>query len=226
MRPVSSSASRPKHLAGGVRSAQTLGGNEVMTLSRFIELAAGPATGAALAAILAWVVGQRISARWSVWQKRRESSLVAVSEFGRLYGEFFSIWKLWNYSLHDDVETPKDVQWHLLERAASAEAAVESLLVRLTCQTSMTSREVETAGKFRQAYQQLRQVIRDGDKLDWSRHDHPEYVAFKRLAVAFALLLATMDQKGQPSEHQASRALLDITSNRWESNWSEPVEGM
>ena len=129
----------------GLAGPNKLGGNEVVTLSKFIELAVGPATGAALAAVLAWLVGQRISARWSVWQKRRESSLAAVSEFGRLYGEFFSIWKLWNYSLHADVEAPEEMQWHLLERAASAEAAVESLLVRLACQTSMTRREVEIA---------------------------------------------------------------------------------
>jgi hypothetical protein len=90
----------------------------------------------------------------------------------------------------------------------------------------MTTREVEIVGKFRQAYQQLREVIREGSKLDWGRHDHPEYVAFKRLAVAFALLLSTMDQKNQPSEAHASQALLDITSNRWEGVWTEPIKNV
>ena len=74
--------------------------------------------------------------------------------------------------------------------------------------------------------QQLREVIRDGAKLDWGRHDHSEYVAFKSLAVAFGLLLSTMDQKDQSSEAQASKALLEITSNRWERIWTEPIKGV
>jgi hypothetical protein len=195
-----------------------------MSVSKFVELAIGPATGAALAAVLAWLVGTGISARWSVWQRRRESALSAVAEFCRLYGEFFSIWKLWNYSLREHTKPPDGARWDLLERAASAEAGVEALLVRLTCEARLVAREVEIAGKFRQAYQQLREAIRDGTELDWYKHDLPEYLAFKRLAASFALLVSTMDRRGRPSEAQAATALVDITSNRWEGIWNQAVK--
>jgi len=188
-----------------------------------LNLVIGPATGAVIAAVLAWLIGNRVAARWSLWQKRREAALVAVAEHARLYGEFFSIWKLWNYSLHDDLSAPANTQWALLERAASAEASVESLLVRLACESRLQSREIEIAGKFRQAYQQLREVIRDGTKLDWPRHNHPEYVAFKRLAAELALLVSAIDRRGQSLASEASAAILEITSNKWEACWTEPV---
>ncbi len=195
-----------------------------MSLSKLLELVVGPMTGAALAAVLAWLLGNRISAWWSVWQKRRESALAAATEFSRLYSEFFSIWKLWNYSLHEDAKAPNDLRWELLTKAAAAEAGVEALLVRLTCEACLTAREVEIAGKFRQAYQQLREAIRDGSKLDWHRHDHPEYLAFKRLGAAFGILVSTLDRRGQPSERQASTVLAEITSNKWETMWTRPVD--
>ena len=54
----------------------------------------------ALAAVaLAWAVGNRLSAKWGLWQKRREQAHAAANDFYRLYGEFFAVWKLWNYSL-------------------------------------------------------------------------------------------------------------------------------
>ena len=55
-----------------------------MTLLEILKLIIPP-----LAAVLfAGLIGNWLSARWHIWQKQRESSLIAVAEFTRLYGEF------------------------------------------------------------------------------------------------------------------------------------------
>ena len=48
---------------------------------------------------LGWFVGQRLNVRWNLRQKQRELDLTTAHDFHMLYGEFFAIWKLWNYSL-------------------------------------------------------------------------------------------------------------------------------
>src|SRR5262249_42640723 len=50
---------------------------------------------------LGWVVGQRLTSYWSFRQKHREIDLSVAQDFHRLYGEFFAVWKLWNYYIRD-----------------------------------------------------------------------------------------------------------------------------
>jgi hypothetical protein len=40
-------------------------------------------------------LGQRLTTRWEERKKRRELELTALSDFYRLYGEFFAVWKTW-----------------------------------------------------------------------------------------------------------------------------------
>ena len=92
-----------------------------MDLTEIARALLGPAA----TVLLAWAVGNRLSARWAMRQKRREETRVAANEFYRLYGEFFAVWKLWNYSLDDTDYSDKTAQrWELLKRAAAAEAGV------------------------------------------------------------------------------------------------------
>ena len=70
----------------------------------------------ALLTALAITIGAFLTARyWSAWQKRRELQLTAADTFYKLYGEFFAIWKLWNF-LQDKGEIPDSkeaTQWEL-----------------------------------------------------------------------------------------------------------------
>jgi hypothetical protein len=50
---------------------------------------------------LGWIVGQRLTNYWSLRQKHHEINLSAAQDFHRLYGEFFALWKLWNYYIQD-----------------------------------------------------------------------------------------------------------------------------
>ncbi len=170
--------------------------------------------------LLAWAVGNRLSGHWAMRQKRREETRAAANEFYRLYGEFFAVWKLWNYSLESPHDSDRIAQrWELLTRVAAAEAGVEALLVKLTSERTMDEADTEALGRFRQGFQALRQVIRDNRKLDWLSSEHPEYVAFKRLASHAGRLVSSLDQGETPTTAEAARALLTVTSNIWEGSW-------
>jgi hypothetical protein len=169
---------------------------------------------------LGWFVGQRLSIYWAIKQKRRELELAAVSEFYKLYGEFFAIWKLWNQLCREDSSTKQSKsfeenspRWELLRRASNAEGSLESLLVKIASEKPLSKADIEILGRFRQAYQSLRESISINKKLNWGGSEHPEYLTFKRLAYLLANVILS------DAEVKFSNTLEDITSNVWEKNW-------
>ena len=170
---------------------------------------------------LGWRFGQRLTVRWNLRQKQRELDLATAHEFHKLYGEFFAIWKLWNYSLtaeHGCTVTRSD----LLVRTCAAEGAIESLLVRIAVGRDLRDEDIRTLGRFRQGYQTLRETIRDNKKLDWSSSTHPEYLAFKQLAAGVALLIVSEHAPTNTLAKERAKALVSITSNRGEGRWATP----
>ncbi len=79
----------------------------------------------------------------------------------------------------------------------------------LASEKPLNDDEVAILGHFRQLYQQLRQSIRDDQPLKWDYAEHPDYMAFKELA----LIVGTA--KGP---ELSSNTLVKITSNKWERN--------
>jgi hypothetical protein len=169
---------------------------------------------------LGWFVGQRLTMRWNLRQKQREFDLSAANDFHRLYGEFFAVWKLWNYSL--DAQQDNTITCsELLIRASAAEGGIESLLVRISANRELSRDDIRALASFRQGYQNLREAIRDTHKLDWGSSSHPEYLAFKRLATYVALLITSDTSPTAETSKSRADALISITSNEWENNWSE-----
>ena len=70
---------------------------------------------------LGWFVGSRISNHWTLIQRRKELDLETAQTFHKLYGEFFALWKLWNYFIHDigAEALPEASRWELLNRLYS-----------------------------------------------------------------------------------------------------------
>ena len=169
--------------------------------------------------ILGWLVGQRLTVRWNVRQKQRELDLSTAHDFHKLYGEFFAIWKLWNYSLTAQSGCTVS-RSDLLVRACAAEGAVESLFVRLAAGRDLREGDITTLGRFRQGYQTLRETIRDNEKLSWDSSTHPEYLAFKKLATAVALLIVSEKAPAETLAQKRAAALVSITSNRGEGRWA------
>jgi hypothetical protein len=156
---------------------------------------------------LAWFAGQRLSVHWNLKQKQKEYDLATAREFHVLYGEFFAIWKLWNYFIDDigQKALPGATRWSLLDRACSAEGKLESTLVRSACERVLASEDIEVLGRFRQLYQQLRESIRDNEPLGWNYQEHPDYLAFKTMAPQVSSLIL--------QRHRApSHFLIEITS--------------
>lgn len=186
-----------------------------MTLQDIIKSAIGPIIGA----LLAWFVGYWLAARWSLWQKRRELALTAAKDFYRAYGEFFAVGKLWAYSLKQlKDECPDESRWQLLQRATAAEAQIESLLIQLTAERTLSKQEREDAGKLRQAFQSLREAIRDNRSMAWYGADDPHYIALKALSCRVAHLIADTHQVKVPNHEEAWQALREVTANR-EADW-------
>jgi hypothetical protein len=172
---------------------------------------------------LGWVVGQRLSIHWALYQKQREIDLSAAQDFHRLYGEFFAIWKLWNYYIRDIGAThlPGASRWDLLKRACDAESLVERVFVKLAAERDLRAADLDRLGRFRQGYQHLRQSIGDNKPLEWDRSTHPEYLAFKRLAVEVAILIQSGGIANSGKRAGRVESLLEITSNHHESTWSK-----
>lgn len=168
---------------------------------------------------MAWFVGNRLTYKWSIRQKRRELDLAAARNFHLLYGEFFTVWKLWNYFVRENGADSLQgaSRWGLLERSCEAEGKLESTLVLLCCEVQLTDEDIETLGRFRQLYQQLREAIRDNSALDWDRSEHADYLSFKVLAPKVASLVVSDRQPASPAS--AASALRRITSNEWEANY-------
>lgn len=131
--------------------------------------------------LVAWAFGQRLSFRWQVRQKRRELQMSASEQFYSAYGAFFSVWKLWN-QLDRKVTSFDDRRWELHKSAANAEATVEGTLVKISSELLLNPRQIIELALFRQGFQRLRQAICNDHQLNWDSSQHPEYIAFKRLA--------------------------------------------
>jgi hypothetical protein len=160
---------------------------------------------------LGWVVGKQLTVLWSRRQKQNEQDLDAARDFHALYGDFFALWKLWNYYVRDlgAAALPGASRWQLLDRACSSEAKLESTLVRLASERRLTGKDIDTLGRFRQRYQQLRESVRDNVPLEWDHSQHPDYVEFKTLAPQVAAIII-----GTGSVRR--ELLMKITSNMYE----------
>lgn len=181
---------------------------------------------------LGWLVGHRLTARWDERKKRRELDLLALGAFYDAYGQFCSIWKSWDgvsASLREDDQ----FQSEMLSRAAEAEGKVESLLVRVASERSLSERECLLLGCFRQAFQSLRKSIRRkvplqsrvyaADSRDivarpWTSSEDSPYLAFKALA-AFASDLMSKSSRSRSEPESSFSALRQITSNALERTW-------
>ncbi|WP_058187341.1 hypothetical protein [Terracidiphilus gabretensis] len=162
--------------------------------------------------------GQRLTAYWNLRQKRRELQLSALQQFYGAYGDFFAVWKLWNRLDRESKDAPERT-WELHKRAASAEAIVESTMVRLASEMKLLDFDIRDLGRFRQAFQQLRQSIRKNQDLEWPSSECPEYKSFKTLAVHCARIISKAWPDRPIAADLATTQLLQITSNKWEHDW-------
>ncbi|MHA1110435.1 MAG: hypothetical protein ACTSRE_04995 [Promethearchaeota archaeon] len=175
--------------------------------------------------LLSWGVGQSLSAKWSIRQKRRELQLSAANTFDRLYGEFYKIWKLWRFYKKEGMEGEKDVsQWDLLAMTCEAEAGMEGILIKIASEFTLTDQDIITLGRFRQAFQTLRETIRENKPLTWNHPYHPQYMAFKKMGAYIAAMLSEFSSGKDPSREEAMYNLQRITSTKFKDWWQDQAD--
>ena len=175
-----------------------------------------------------WLVGTRVIHYWEIKMKQKEQNLFSSSEFHKLYGEFTTVWRLWKVQ-HDHFPVRESLSkeseeryWELLKRASFVEGGMESVLVKLASEKTLSKPERNSLGLFRQAIQQLRQSIRDFDKMNWQRSDK-EYILLKELTINTAQLINNSAKP--PSIEEAKTQLNDITkvnSKAWKHKIGKP----
>lgn len=172
--------------------------------------------------ILGWLVTTRVSDRWDKLKARRERDLRSLDAFYELYGRFFATWKLWEVAYRErDSAMFSDRRQELLREAASAEGELDALWVRVTSERVLSSNDIELLGCYRQAFQRLRESIREDVPLVWGKSNHQEYVAFKMLSSTVAGLLSRASSLELPERSEAAAALDRITHNTFEGKWRE-----
>jgi hypothetical protein len=175
---------------------------------------------------LGWFFGQRIVAYWDIKKKRQELDIAIARDFQKLYGEFKEVSRLWRICTYKGpksnlTELPPTLPVELLRRATAAEGGIEAIIVKLATERELTDDEVRSLGLFRQAYQKLREQIRDALPLEWT-HQTPEYHLYNDLAAAVAAIISSNAPKEPTRANEAGSTLRRITAVR-PSDWEQAV---
>lgn len=186
-----------------------------------------------------WFVGQRIIASWDIRKKHQELDIATATQFHKLYGEFKEVSRLWRtvcFKPASDKEPasgkksafPEGITFELLRRATAAEGGVEAIIVKLATEKDLKLEDIKTLGLFRQAYQKLRESIREDESLDWI-YGTPEYDLYNDLASKTASIISSSKTKEwhwwqrRPKSDEAPDILRKITAIRSET-WEEELK--
>ena len=178
----------------------------------------------ALLLLLSWVFGQKIIAQWDVIKKQRELDLAVARDFQKLYGEFKEISRLWRICGYrgerPNIKLPELMAAELLQRAAAAEGSVEAIIMKLATERVLSESEIRALGLFRQAYQMLREHIRDSKPFEWI-HSSTEYHLYNDVASLVARLVSAgkvQTQKDAAAARKALRAITAVRPDDWEQS--------
>jgi hypothetical protein len=177
-----------------------------------------------LTLVLGWFVGQRIIAYWDIRKKRQEFDIATAAQFQKLYGEFKEVsrlWRIFTYSGERKLALPDTMPVELLRRATAAEGGIEAIIVKLATERVLEQEDIQTLGLFRQAYQKLREAIRNGEALEWT-YGTPEYFLYNHLASKIACIIAPSKTERRPALAEAPSILQKITEIRSE-HWKQEL---
>jgi len=111
--------------------------------------------------------------------------------------------KVYKDSATKSLNKPEHTRWELLSHASAAEGGIEANLLKIASECSITEDDCKQIGLFRQAYQQLRKVIRDDNSISWKR-----LLESKRILIFLVyqiLFLTVLPQIFEPSFRPENR---------------------
>lgn len=176
---------------------------------------------------LGWLIGQRLTMRWNLLQKRREIDLASVQQFHAIYGEFKEVSKIWRLVKRPcqsaTVVVPSDIRWKLLTRACVLESKFETIVAKISTERDLSKEEgTTTLGLFRQALQKVRESIRDDDEIPFNNRGH-DYAFFNVLAVKTSAIVSSSRPVSEPNLLLAIENLFAIASIR-RHDFKEAIE--
>ncbi|MEE6297188.1 hypothetical protein [Georgenia wangjunii] len=180
---------------------------------------------AIVAAVLAWLLGHRYSARRAMLAAAQARGLAAAEELYRAYGQFFAVWKAWAFHTDATSGSPRgpvtpERRSELVAQAGEVESLYEAFLVRVTSERRLNGDELAALWALRFAFKQLRYAITQDLPLEWWREGHlhtrpegaREYDAMKCLMVVVSRFTAARKRGRQaPSSAQAQEQLATVT---------------
>jgi hypothetical protein len=177
---------------------------------------------AAVAAMAALLISKYYGER----RARYERNLAAAEDLYRAYGQLFAAWKVWDFHARKPATPPLSPDdprvGELIQLAAAAEAAYESLLVRIAVEQNLDHNQRAALWCLREAMKDLRYAIRERKPLAWWRSDinsgsdgYQRYQTFKRLTTFIAAILVEQPsiRSASPSMRHRVAALESITGN-------------
>jgi putative (di)nucleoside polyphosphate hydrolase len=120
------------------------------------------------------------------------------------------------------VKFPDTLHGELLSRASAAEGGIEAIIVKLATERILDEGDLRTLGLFRQAYQKLREAIRDGRELEWT-YGTAEYGLYNELACGCSRIISRNRYIGRAIEepYKKLERITAIRSADWETEVSK-----
>lgn len=186
--------------------------------------------GAMLLLLLTWSLGQRLLGKADLRKKRREIDLSLSLEFELRFGEFKATWRQWRAHYWaayrnkppGQVDATDPVRWKLFENATAAEGRLEAIFVKLATERVLSDQDIRRIGLFRQAYQELREAIRDCVHMPY-KSEHPRYTFFNVYGCHVAHIIVRDHGDDEPTAADAERTLLAVQAIR-KPEWRNEVK--
>jgi hypothetical protein len=165
---------------------------------------------------LGWIVGQRLTIKWNLVQKWRETEIANIQQFYAIYGEFKDVSKVWRIvkrSNAAEIGAPEDIRWSLLARACTIESKNETIIIKLATERHIEPEALRSLGLFRQAIQRLRESIRDNIEIPFSSRGL-EYDFFNDIAARVGIIVSSTPASQHPALRHACERLKIIADVR------------
>lgn len=189
--------------------------------------------GPLLGLLVTVLVLNQLSTKWTIHQKKKEMVISTLNDLYKLYGEIVSIVKLYRKlefyddTIYKEAKDKKEIMKKIVEETYNIEGKWEANPVKIASEKELNDTELEILGRFRQAYQSIREHIERDEKVPWSRSDESEYLTFKRLTYLVARIIQSsmhvkfswrniLTPEYESYTQKNKDALRIITANYWE----------
>lgn len=155
----------------------------------------------------------------------REKQYQTLDSLYILFAKFMKLYRISSPATRMVDLKDEKTRTELLTKAIDAEAEVDALIIRIGCEFgSLPEIDAEylktLLGNLRQSVQLWRETFREGQPVVFGKHDHEDYVRFKRCFVKTAAFMAQQIyirlDRPQIDTDKAWSLILDVFDNKYD----------